>query len=49
MRTFNCVSIDTDTSTSDTAVILASGAAGPVDADAFAAALGEVCLVADEA
>ena len=30
-RTFNCVSIDTDTSTSDTAVVLASGAAGPVD------------------
>ena len=29
------VSIDTDTSTSDTAVVLASGAAGPVDADAF--------------
>ena len=28
-RTFNCVSVDTDTSTSDTAVILASGAAGP--------------------
>ena len=25
-RTFNCVSIDTDTSTSDTAVVLASGA-----------------------
>jgi len=42
--TFNCVSIDTDTSTSDTAVILASGAAGPVDAVAFASALGEVCL-----
>jgi glutamate N-acetyltransferase / amino-acid N-acetyltransferase len=42
--TFNCVSIDTDTSTSDTAVILASGAAGPVDADAFATALGDVCL-----
>jgi glutamate N-acetyltransferase/amino-acid N-acetyltransferase len=33
-RTFNCVSVDTDTSTSDTAVVLASGAAGPVaDAD----------------
>jgi glutamate N-acetyltransferase/amino-acid N-acetyltransferase len=33
-RTFNCVSVDTDTSTSDTAVILASGAAGAVsDAD----------------
>lgn len=42
--TLNCVSIDTDTSTSDTAVILASGAAGPVDADAFATALGDVCL-----
>ena len=42
--TFNCVSIDTDTSTSDTAVILASGAAGPVDAEAFAVALHEVCV-----
>ena len=46
---FNCVSIDTDTSTSDTAVILASGAAGPVDADAFAAALGDVCLALTKA
>jgi glutamate N-acetyltransferase / amino-acid N-acetyltransferase len=43
-RTFNCVSIDTDTSTSDTAVMLASGAAGPVAADAFESALHEVCL-----
>ena len=43
-RTFNCVSIDTDTSTSDTAVILASGAAGAVDGDAFESALHEVCL-----
>jgi glutamate N-acetyltransferase / amino-acid N-acetyltransferase len=43
-RTFNCVSIDTDTSTSDTAVILASGAAGGVDADAFDVALHDVCL-----
>ncbi|HEY5873796.1 MAG TPA: bifunctional glutamate N-acetyltransferase/amino-acid acetyltransferase ArgJ [Ilumatobacteraceae bacterium] len=41
-RTFNCVSIDTDTSTSDTAVILASGAAGPVGLDEFEAALFEV-------
>lgn len=41
-RTFNCVSIDTDTSTSDTAVILTSGRAGPVDATAFEAALGDV-------
>jgi glutamate N-acetyltransferase/amino-acid N-acetyltransferase len=30
-RTFNCVSVDTDTSTSDTAVVVASGAAGAVD------------------
>jgi len=43
-RTLNCVSIDTDTSTSDTAVALASGAAGPVDGDAFEAALHTVCL-----
>jgi len=42
--TFNCVSVDTDTSTSDTAVVLASGAAGPVEMAAFEAALGEVCL-----
>ena len=43
-RTFNCVSIDTDTSTSDTAVVLANGAAGLVDGAAFEAALHAVCL-----
>jgi len=43
-RTFNCVSIDTDTSTSDTAVVFASGAAGSVDSDALEAALDQVCL-----
>lgn len=43
-RTFNCVSIDTDTSTSDTAVVLASGAAGPVDPNEFETRLEEVCL-----
>ena len=42
-RTFNCVSVDTDTSTSDTAVVLASGAAGQVDAAALEAALYDVC------
>lgn len=42
--TFNCLSIDTDTSTSDTAAVLANGAAGPVDAANLAAALREVCL-----
>ncbi|MEZ5216975.1 MAG: bifunctional glutamate N-acetyltransferase/amino-acid acetyltransferase ArgJ [Ilumatobacteraceae bacterium] len=41
-RTFNCVSVDTDTSTSDTAWILANGAAGAVDLDAFEAALNDV-------
>ena len=43
-HTFNRVSIDTDTSTSDTTVCLASGTAGTVDAPAFAAALHEVLL-----
>jgi glutamate N-acetyltransferase/amino-acid N-acetyltransferase len=42
-RTFNCVSVDTDTSTSDTAVALASGAAGSVEAGAFEDALEHVC------
>ena len=43
-RTFNCVSVDTDTSTSDTAVILASGVSGAVDLAAFENALDEVAL-----
>ena len=42
-RTFNCVSVDTDTSTSDTAVILASGSRGVVPFDDFTAALLAVC------
>lgn len=41
-RTFNCVSVDTDTSTSDTAVVLASGAAGAVDPAALEVAMAEV-------
>ena len=43
-KTFNCVSVDTDTSTSDTAIILASGAAGSVDTVSFETALYEVAL-----
>jgi len=43
-RTFNRVSIDTDTSTSDTTVCLASGASGAVDRMAFADALHAVLL-----
>lgn len=43
-RTFNCVSVDSDTSTSDTAVVLTSAAAGPVDVAEFEVALEAVCL-----
>ena len=43
-KTFNCVSIDTDTSTSDTATIMASGAGGAVEDNAFENALYEVAL-----
>jgi glutamate N-acetyltransferase/amino-acid N-acetyltransferase len=43
-ETFNCLSIDTDTSTSDMAVVLANGAAGPVSEAGLAVALREVCL-----
>ena len=41
-KTFNCVSIDTDTSTSDTAIILASGAAGHVALEEFEESLYSV-------
>jgi glutamate N-acetyltransferase/amino-acid N-acetyltransferase len=43
-RTFNCVSVDTDTSTSDTAVVIASGAAGPVTHEELEAALYDVAV-----
>ena len=43
-RTFNCLSIDSDTSTSDTAVVLANGSKGPVSIQAFANGLHRVCL-----
>jgi len=42
--TFNCLSVDTDTSTSDTAVVLANGAAGPVAEAELSTALREVCM-----
>jgi glutamate N-acetyltransferase / amino-acid N-acetyltransferase len=41
---FNAVTIDGCTSTNDTVVLLASGAAGPVDEEALAAAVAEACL-----
>ena len=42
-ETFNMLSVDTDTSTSDTCAVLANGLAGPVDAADFRAALLAVC------
>ncbi len=41
-KTFNCLSVDTDTSTSDTAIILANGLAGVVQEDEFSRALHEI-------
>jgi glutamate N-acetyltransferase / amino-acid N-acetyltransferase len=43
-RTFNAVSVDTDTSTSDTAAIFANGQAGPVDLAEFERVLHEAAL-----
>ncbi|HET6700349.1 MAG TPA: bifunctional glutamate N-acetyltransferase/amino-acid acetyltransferase ArgJ [Gemmatimonadaceae bacterium] len=41
---FNMLSVDSDTSTSDTCVMLANGRAGPVDRDAFRKTLRTGCL-----
>ncbi|HTV12771.1 MAG TPA: bifunctional glutamate N-acetyltransferase/amino-acid acetyltransferase ArgJ [Acidimicrobiales bacterium] len=41
--TFNCLSIDTDTSTSDSVIVLANGAAGPVDSEELERAVHAVC------
>ncbi len=43
-RSFNRISIDTDTSTSDTVVILANGLAGKIDPEAFEAVLLEMAI-----
>jgi glutamate N-acetyltransferase/amino-acid N-acetyltransferase len=43
-RSFNMVSVDTDTSTSDTVILMANGQAGDVDFDAFQAALDDICI-----
>lgn len=42
-RTFNCMSIDTDTSTSDSVILLANGLAGKVNLGSFEKALYRVC------
>jgi glutamate N-acetyltransferase/amino-acid N-acetyltransferase len=41
---FNAITVDGDTSTNDTVLVLANGLAGPVDAADFEAALAEVCV-----
>ena len=41
---FNMLSVDNDTSTSDTCVIMANGMAGPVDEKAFATVLTAGCI-----
>jgi glutamate N-acetyltransferase/amino-acid N-acetyltransferase len=43
-RTFNALSVDTDTSTSDSAIMFASGSAGPVDLSVLEAAVYDVAL-----
>ncbi|MCT2138509.1 bifunctional glutamate N-acetyltransferase/amino-acid acetyltransferase ArgJ [Dietzia cinnamea] len=43
-ETFNCLSVDTDTSTSDTAIALASGAGDPVGEVELREAFEAVCL-----
>ncbi|HEU0014464.1 MAG TPA: bifunctional glutamate N-acetyltransferase/amino-acid acetyltransferase ArgJ [Longimicrobium sp.] len=43
-ESFNMLSVDSDTSTSDTCAILANGLAGPVAEDAFASALRAACI-----
>ncbi|MDD3179328.1 MAG: bifunctional ornithine acetyltransferase/N-acetylglutamate synthase [Opitutaceae bacterium] len=42
-RSFNCMSIDSDTSTSDTVALVSSGAVPCLDLDVFEAALATVC------
>ncbi len=41
---FQCLSVDSDTSTSDTVVLLANGRAGRVDRERFGSALDRLCL-----
>jgi glutamate N-acetyltransferase / amino-acid N-acetyltransferase len=41
---FNAITVDGCTSTNDTVILLASGAAGPADPDAVRAAVAEACL-----
>jgi glutamate N-acetyltransferase / amino-acid N-acetyltransferase len=42
-KSFNCMSIDSDTSTSDTVVLMSSGLAGKVPVEIFSKALDTIC------
>ena len=43
-KSFNCISIDSDTSTSDTVVLMSSGLAGEVEVDIFQDTLDDICI-----
>ncbi|XDD50417.1 bifunctional glutamate N-acetyltransferase/amino-acid acetyltransferase ArgJ [Leptospira sp. WS92.C1] len=43
-RSFNCLTIDSDTSTSDTVALLCNGLAGEADVQEFSDALQEICI-----
>ncbi len=43
-QSFNRISVDSDTSTSDTVVVMANGIGGAVDLEAFEATLLEMCI-----
>ena len=43
-KSFNCMSIDTDTSTSDTVVLMCNGKAGFIPDSIFQKALDEICI-----
>jgi glutamate N-acetyltransferase / amino-acid N-acetyltransferase len=43
-KSFNMLSVDTDTSTSDTVIVIANGKAGKVDEDEFQLALNKICI-----
>lgn len=43
-KSFNCISIDSDTSTSDTVALLCSGLSITVDEKTFQSALDEICI-----
>jgi glutamate N-acetyltransferase/amino-acid N-acetyltransferase len=43
-QSFNMISVDTDTSTSDTVILMANGLAGAVDLSAFQTALNDTCI-----